>query len=448
MSDQTVPAARPGSFPSSVREYLGATYGADIVRRLRTRPVLVEAAAWFAVAWLIYAWINHGRPANLDYFVPLADALLNGRLGLVDPPSWLNEVVPWSNGLSYVVYPPAPAILLLPAVLVFGPGFEQAWASIVLGAANVALMTVVLRGMGLATRPRLALTIVFAVGSIGWYSAQAGSSWHFAHVVATLFMLLAIRACQLDARTAIIGFLFAAAVMARLPVVLAAPFFAAYLADRSWRATSGTQGVFGSLLHVQPRAWKARFEIGRYLRAAIPFGAAAAALMVAYLAYNAARFGTPLENGYWLIPGIPEEYQYRHGFFSVLNIPRMLYAMFLSGPVQAPEFPWIQSRHLGGLSILLTTPLFLWVVKARHLDWFGVGAWAAIGLVMIPILTHADPGGAQFGFRYAQDIYPFLFLLVARGLAGRMSFEAWLAIGIGLGINAWGMGSTYFNWWA
>ena len=50
-----------------------------------------------------------------------------------------------------------------------------------------------------------------AFGTIVWYSAQAGTSWHFAHVVATFFMLLAIRACQVDARAALIGLLFGAA---------------------------------------------------------------------------------------------------------------------------------------------------------------------------------------------------------------------------------------------
>ena len=67
---------------------------------------------------------------------------------------------------------------------------------------------------------------------------------------------------------------------------------------------------------------------------------------------------------------------------------------------------------------------------------------------MRPVLTHADPGGAQFGFRYAQDIYPFLFLLVVRGLRGRISFEAWLAIAIGVVVNIWGMGATHVDWWA
>jgi hypothetical protein len=167
-----------------------------------------------------------------------------------------------------------------------------------------------------------------------------------------------------------------------------------------------------------------------------------------YFIYDDLHFGSPLQNGYALIPGLLDEDQYRNGFFSVVNIPRTLYALLLSGPVQVGDFPWIQSRELGGLSIVLTTPLFLWAIKARRPDWFTVGCWLAVVLVLGPILLHADTGGAQFGFRYAQDVYPFLLLLTVRGLGGRISFEAWVAIVIGFAVNLWGMGSAYFNWWA
>jgi hypothetical protein len=54
----------------------------------------------------------------------------------------------------------------------------------------------------------------------------------------------------------------------------------------------------------------------------------------------------------------------------------------------------------------------------------------------------------QFGFRYAQDLYPMLLLLTVRGLGGRISVEAWIAIGIGGVVNLWGMASAYYDWFA
>ncbi len=409
---------------------------------------LLIPATLFGLAWFVYAFINNHRAANLDYFVPLADAFLHGRLGLTEAPSYLNELVPGGNGLFYVVYPPMPALLLLPVVLVAGPDFDQAWASILLGAANVVLISWLIEGMGGSRRFRIVMSLVFAFGTIVWYSAQAGSSWHFAHVVATFFMLLAIRACQLDARTGLIGLLFACAVLARLPLALAAPFFIAYLADRTVREETDDPTTFGAIGADRPPAWQTRPDLRSLVTLGWPFGLLALFPLAEYLIYDYLRFGSFTQNGYALIPGLLQEDQYRNGFFSIANIPRKLYALLLTMPVQVEGFPWIQSRLLGGLSIVLTSPIMLWSIKARRPDWFGLGAWLAVGLILIPILLHADPGGAQFGFRYAQDFYPFLFLLTVRGLGGRIGFEAWLAIAIGFAVNLWGMGSTYFNWWA
>jgi hypothetical protein len=400
------------------------------------------------MSWAVYAWISNGRSADLDYFVPLADAYLHGRLGLTEGPSYLNELVPSGNGLFYVVYPPVPAFLVVPAVWLFGTEFDQGWASIFFGALNVAVASQVIRAMGVGRGFRIVLSLVFAFGTIVWFSAQAGSSWHFAHVAAMLFTLLAISACQRDAHPVVIGVLFAGAVFSRLTVVLAAPFFLAYFLDRAARKADGDRLPFGHLGAARPPFWRSGLDPARLAAFIVPATAAAVAIAALYLVYDQLRFGSPLQNGYALIPGLLEEEQYRNGFFSVVNIPRTLYALLLSGPIQVADFPWVQSRRLGGLSILLTTPLFLWAIKARRPDWFGVGCWLAVLLVLGPILLHADPGGAQFGFRYAQDLYPFLLLLTVRGLGGRISFEAWLAILVGFVVNLWGMGSTYFDWWA
>ncbi len=402
----------------------------------------------FFVAGLVYSWVSNDKVASLAYFVPLADAFLHGRLGLTEAPGWLNELVPAANGLYYVVYPPAPAILLLPVVAIFGPDMNQAWPSVILGAVNVALVSAILRRMGVERMPRVVLSLVFAFGTIVWYSAQEGTSWHFAHVVALFFTLLAILAAMFDRHPALIALLFAGALMSRLPVAMAFPFFIAYVLDRADRARTGDPTPFGHLGGARPRAWHTRPDLRVTLSLAWPAALVGVIVVAVYAWYNAARFGSPFENGYAMIPGLLQEAQYAHGFFSIVNIPRILYAMVLSGPVQVGDFPWVQPPRLGGLSILLTTPLFLWSIKARRPDWFGLGAWLSILAILVPVLTHADPGGQQFGFRYAQDFYPFLLLLTVRGLGGRISFEAWVAIAVGFTVNAWGMVATRLDWFA
>jgi hypothetical protein len=289
---------------------------------------------------------------------------------------------------------------------------------------------------------------VFGFGTITWFSAQVGSAWHIAHVIAITFTFLAILVAQRDGPTWLIGALVGATALTRLPMALEVVFFLAYLVDRAQRETTGAGIVaFGRIDVPGVRLRLRPFPTRRLLRLGVPFAAALGAFGLAFLAYDWARFGSPFENGYALIPGLMQEWQYADGFFSVNSIPRKLYAMFLENPATIGTFPWVQPRLIGGLSILLTTPLFLWSIKARAADWFTTGAWLAVVAVLVPILMHPDPGGQQFGFRYAQDIYPFLFLLTIRGLRGRISFEAWVAIGIGFVVNLWGMGAAYFNWW-
>ena len=188
--------------------------------------------------------------------------------------------------------------------------------------------------------------------------------------------------------------------------------------------------------------------LAQAMRLAIPFAVTAGLLGSLYLGYNWVRFGSPTEFGYELIPGLLDEAQYQNGFFHYTNIARNLQALFLSTPRLVEQPPFFQPAILGGLSLLLTTPIYLWAAQARAPTWFTLGCWGATVLVAIPVLLHADPGGAQFGYRYAQDFYPFLLLLTAHGIARGMSFAAWWAVMLGFIVNVWGMWATATNWFA
>ena len=403
--------------------------------------------ALFAFAFVVYTLVRHDRTAPYDYFVRLADAFLHGRLGLLDAPGTLNELVP-VGGMLFVVYPPMPAVVLAPFVAIVGPGMDQGFVSILFGAFNVVLAWRIALRMAVTARVSLVLALVFGFGTIAWFSAQVGSAWHIAHVIAITFTFLAILVAQRDGPLWLIGALVGATALTRLPMMLEVVFFLAYIVDRAQRETTGAGLIAFGRIDVPGIPLRLRpFPTRRFLRLGAPFIATLAAFGMAFLAYDWARFGSPLETGYTLIPGVTQEWQYAQGLFSLYGIPRTLYAMFLENPAPITAFPWVQPRLLGGLSILLTTPLFLWSIRARAADWFTVGAWLAVGLTLVPILTHPDLGGNQFGFRYAQDIYPFLFLLTIRGLRGRLSFEAWIAIAVGVVVNVWGMGAAYFDWW-
>src|SRR6476661_1997740 len=71
---EPVAAGAPGVAPARVPEL-------PWFERLSVDGFWIPAGL-FAVSFVVYAIINKGRQAGLDYFVPLADAFLHGHISL------------------------------------------------------------------------------------------------------------------------------------------------------------------------------------------------------------------------------------------------------------------------------------------------------------------------------------------------------------------------------
>lgn len=389
-----------------------------------------EREAWmpFIVCILslgLFSLLNHGQRAWCDYFVPLADAFIHGRLHVLEHPTYLNELVPFGNRW-YVVYPPMPAVLLMPFVAFLGTGMNQAGASILVGALSIVVASDVFARLGILGWKRLLFSLMMAAGTIFWFSVHVGTSWHFAQVCATLFLWLAIRQSVIGTKPWLAGLLLGCAALSRLPTLMAFPYFAVSLG-------------LPFIPAIRQVDWKG---LGK---TALSFSIGLGLPLVAMGLYNYARFGSPFQAGYWLIPGLAQEWQYRFGFMHPINIPRNLHAMFLMLPKPVPEFPFFRPYVLGGMSLLLTTPAFLWACLASRRDPRTWAAWLSILLISLPILMHADPGGDQFGYRYAQDFYPILALLMVQAMKQRIGWLGALAIATGFLVNLWGMYATFFQ---
>ncbi len=387
-----------------------------------TRSVVAIAIASAAV----YLLTAPREPTALDYFVRLADAFLHGRLYLTDHPSWLSELIP-HDGVWYVAYPPMPAIVLMPFVAVLGTGFPQQVASCLFAGAAVGLAWEMLGRFGLTGRDRLLLTAVFGFGTDLWYIAETGTAWYISHSVAVLFAVAAV-ILALDRRWPwFAGLLLGCATLARLPVGLGAPFYLAMLLGLGWPPRIGRDRVPEAVLTT---AW---------------FGLGLAAPMALYAGYDLARWGTPIDLGYTSIPGVLQEPFYQQGILSITYIPRHLYAIFLRSWNFVDHPPWLQPSWYG-LSLFLTTPLFAWLARARAVDprtiWAGIG----IGLTLVPIVTHGNVGFTQFGYRFALDFQPLVFVVLATVFRGGMSRLAVTAAVASIAINAyavWAIGTGF-----
>jgi hypothetical protein len=389
-----VAAAQPprSVISPALRDYFGRTQAADIARWLRAHPDVGGWLAWTAVASAVYLVTAGSDRQPFDYFVRLADAFLHGRIYLTEAPSWLNELIPAGDGRWFVAYPPMPAIVLMPFVAIFGTEFPQQVLSSVLGGLSVGLAWLVLGRFALTLRARLVLTATFGFGTVFWYVAETGNTWYLAHVVAVFFSLAAVL-LVLDRRWPFLaGLCLGCAGFSRLPVALAAPAFLALAvgfgrpSSRIDRATIRTAILFG-------------------LGVAIPLGL--------YALYNLVRWGTLLDNGYVLIPGVLQDPIYeKHGILSVWYIPRNLFAIFLRSWNYVDDPPFLQPSWWG-LSLFLTTPLYLWLFRARLRDPRVLIALAGILLTAIPIVTHGNVGISQFGYRFSLDFQVLLFVILA-----------------------------------
>ena len=361
------------------------------------RPGELTLAFAITVAAAVVYLVSAPPSQPLAYFVPLADAFLHGRIYVTEAPSWLSELVPATVGW-YVPYPPMPAVVLLPFVALFGPEVPQQMVSALVGAMSVGLLFLAIGRLGVGGRTRFGLVAVFAFGTVLWWGASEGSAWLFAQAVAVFFSAAALLLATHRRAPILVGLFLGCATISRLPVGLTAPFFLALAV--------GIPLPFN------------RADVRRALRPAMGFSVGLAIPVALYAVYNLARWGTPIDMGYVLIPGVLQDPIYAdHGILSIFYIPRHLYAIFLRSFDLRAEFPWFRPSWWG-LSLLLTTPLYLWLAHAPWRDPRVRWACAGIGLALIPIVTHGNVGITQWGYRFSLDVQVPLFAVLALTFAG------------------------------
>lgn len=382
--------------------------------RKRCLTFILVTLVLYAGAFQFVKRFGHLAGTSQRHFVYLADALLHGRVDVdYERAPWLTELVPHA-GKHYVVYPPMPAVMMLPGVAVLGTRFSSSAFSIALAALCVGLTDCLLRRLGFPKPVSAWVTVLFGFGTTFWYTSLTGSSWYLAHVVGVLFLLLALLEAFGKKRALLIGLLLGAAVLARLPMVMATPFFC-YVAGRGERA-----------------------KIRRITLLLLGLGVCIGLNMW----YNWLRYRTVFDVGYYLIPGVLEEPWYRQGIFDLSYLPRNLYALLFQPPLLSQQFPYLIPTTFG-LALFFSTPALL-LMFCAPLDRFHVAVAVAALLVALPSLLHGFPGATQFGNRFSLDYTPFLLVLVATGLGAAVSRRARALIVLSCLISLWGL--RYATW--
>jgi len=490
------PLASPNSYPSS------------------TFVTVVGAACLVAIALVVYTVSHPDRYYN--HFTWQAMAFLEGQAAIRYPVppdgaslgnAFFQDVLPVAStdgvARALVPFPPLPAVLLLPFVALWGLATNGQLIFAVLGALDVGLAWWALGYLPVRTWVRAAASVFFGFGTVFWYTAQLGTTWYQAHVLAVALAFLAIgvalrvdrgaafrddgpaqagaagepasdspgsaavsngrRRAGLgwlvpDGRQVLAGLLFGLACTSRLTVVFAAPFFL-FVGGGGWWLRRGWSAALG---------------------AGIPLAALAV--------YNLVTTGSLLHPGYQHLYELeaafyqPLNYHIDWGIEDIRYLPQNFAIMFLNTPVLLPDIvpaalgtggplctsadsvrglfnpdcPLILPRDTG-MSILLTSPAYLLVLPALRWGYGHVrvvtGASIAVLLIAVVNLMHFSQGWVQFGYRFANDFAPWALLLVALGLervvhwaGGPRSWPitAWLAVAGSVGLIAI---SVFVNFW-
>lgn len=391
------------------------------------------ALAVFVAALLIYggtALATQREPAPQHaYFNHLAEAFLSGRLDLIDPPGH-HDLTP-HDGRWYLAFPPLPAVLMLPGVAAVGLArFHVVWFSVALASANVMLVWMVLASLarrgwiGLGPGGRAWLSALFALSTAHWQAAPDGNVWFLGHICTLTFAAAAALAASRSASPWPAGLLLAIAIWGRPNVLF------------MWPLLAGLSLTCGAREDAFPDVRRLRRWM---LCSALPLAASAAGL----LWYNAARFDSALDFGYTRqqvdtsLLGPLHEY----GQFSPHHAMRNLRVMLLGLPTW-PAGATLPVPDDQGMSLLLTTPALLYLVRLRRDDVVTRAAWLSVLLLLVPLVLYYNTGWRQFGYRFSLDFIMPLLVLLAAAAGRRVTWPLRLLIAAGVVVNAWGLA-----WW-
>lgn len=397
-----------------------------------------------AAAAVIYYFSNPKPQSYYDYTFRVAGNLLFGHIGFTQqPPSWLNEFVPY-EGLYYSVFPLGAVVTMLPAALLKAVGLIADMPGSLLSAlcaAVVAWFLLKFAAKYRSTRSRsLVMTAGILFGTFMWTNLTFAGAWQLALGFAMIGELGAIYFTIYDRRPLLAGAFFALAFGNRTENLLTAPVLMYLL------SLQGTDAIYR--VENEPIGGKAKkTHAAKFIpdvRATLEFCAVPLILGLATLAYNFARFGDMADFGYARIPGVLSEPWYNHGIFSTQYIPRQAWEMLAKVWDIRPSFPYFFPDGFSN-SILISSPFLLLVLRPGYRSGaVKLASWAAVVILTFLLWIHGNSGGWQFGYRYAMVLLPWLFVLLLESAPKRLSRPEWVFYAVSFAVNIYA--TWIFHW--
>lgn len=368
--------------------------------------LVIVSILLFTGIFSIYLYSSGGNTI-FNHFTLLADSFIHGKLSITGDYPWL-EKIPIDQNSFYVANPPGPAFFSIPFVYIFGKDFPQQYLAHFFGA--LLTITTYFLAVKIQKSKKLAMWSAILIGfsSLNWYLSSVGSTWYLAHLVAQVFLTLAILFSLKKLDPFWIGICIGLAYISRIPTILSLPLFL-YFYKKDWR-----KNYLKLLLGI------------------LPF------ILINFI-YNYLRFGVLWDIGYTMIPGVSTEPWYQKGIIHPSYIPNHLKIIFASVPNFFEFFK--NTPSLSGYAIWFTTPAFVYSLVAKFNKNITKFSWLSILLVSLIIFSHGSTGFSQFGYRFATDFYPILSFLTIKGVVRQKGpkWHHWTLLTFGILINLWGV---------
>ncbi|MBS2020443.1 MAG: DUF2029 domain-containing protein [Deltaproteobacteria bacterium] len=402
-----------------------------------------------------------------NHFAHMADAWLHGREDLrFGPPAYAggNDFALF-EGKWFISFPPFPAVLMLPFVWLSGSpeNFRDGQFIVWLAGIGPAVLFLVLEKLRRTGRsPRtesenLQLAILFAFGTVYFFTAVQGTVWFAAHVVGVGLMALFLL-CALDAeRPWLAGLLLGLMFLTRVTTTLVGVFFV-FEAFRVAYTKNGrelpSEGTILDRAQTVIRDADRGVLLGLLGRVAAP--AAIAFLWAARLNYVRFHDPRPWAFGHEYLQVGWQARIKRWGLFSFHFLSRNLTVMLTSLPWRpapaehAQRPPFHISGH--GLALWFTSPFYLWLARPAKTGFLYLAAGVAAFGPLFANLLYQNSGWFQFGYRFSNDYALLLFVMLAVSVK-RLGPAFWIAAAWAIGWNLFGamsferapFGAYYWN---
>lgn len=372
----------------------------------------------FISAIILLFFYNFFTFHQQEQFVNLAYSFLQGKSYFLHlTPYWADTT--YYSGKHYWPLGPFPAILLMPFVYIFGSHMQQGYLAFFLNILNAYLLFRIANKIhrDFIFSLTISFAILFATAYLG--IALTSQSWYFAHVVNFTLTLLALEAFFYQRSWLLIGLYTGFAIATRITSLGIIVFFTICLFSSSAYNHERFKKIFSLLLPI-------------------------ILSLIALGFYNYVRFENIFETGYSQQLIFGELLSNRsYGTWSFMHFPANLYYLFLKTPdpvfipgTKVMQFPFLNAG-VWGISILFTSPVFIWILFS---PWKRIEVKAASITsltILFFILGFSGIGAWQYGYRFAVDLYPFLFILLVYALKKKITLMFLLVTILAFVINSY-----------